>query len=183
MRALVAIVGGPPVGIEQMLDAREERVARQGTALARFGRPLVSMTLVMPGPLKDGWLQRSVLELALGELETTASDRRWPVLSREVSWQQTGPEALYVIDGEPEILKAATIELEDRHPLGRLWDLDVIAPGPRMLSRKQLGHPERRCLVCDQPARECARSRRHPLERVLDAIARIASDFGLHADA
>ena len=58
------------------------------------------------------------------------------------------------------------IELEDHHPLGRLWDLDVLAPEQGQLSRQDLGFPARQCLVCDEPAHACARSRRHPLARI-----------------
>ena len=101
----------------------------------------------------------------------------------QVFWQHTGPEALYVIDGEAEALKSACIELEDAHPMGRLWDLDVIAPGPRLLSRKQFGLPPRRCLVCERPAFECGRSRRHGVDELLGAIARLANERDLRRAA
>ena len=160
-----------------MLAAREQRVARQSAALARFAKPLVSATVVMPGPVKDGLLPRRVLEVALREIDALARSRKWPVLSREVWWQQTGPEAIHVISAEAEPLKSATVALERQHPLGRLWDLDVIAPGPRVLSRQQLGHPARRCLVCERPASECGRSRRHSLEEILNTIRRIVHEY------
>jgi holo-ACP synthase len=57
------------VSLEQMLAAREQRAARQAAALACFSKPLVSMTVVMPGPVKDGWLPRRVLSEALKQLE------------------------------------------------------------------------------------------------------------------
>jgi len=183
MNALAEMASEITVSLEQILAAREQRAARQAAALGRFDKPLVSMTVVMPGPVKDGWLPRRVLEVALREMEALSSVRNWPVLSREVSWQETGPEALYVIDVKPELLKSATIELEDHHRVGRLWDLDVIAPGPRMLSRKQLGFPERRCLVCDGRARECGRSRRHPLQELLNAIQKIVNQYDRRSDA
>jgi phosphoribosyl-dephospho-CoA transferase len=40
------------------------------------------------------------------------------VLSRELLWQHTGPEALYVVDGDAELVKSTTIELEDEHHIG-----------------------------------------------------------------
>ena len=167
----------PAVSFDQMLAARDERLARQAAALDRFGKAPVSMTVVMPGPVKDGLLPRRVLAVAIHELDALAEIRRWPVLSREVWWLNTGPEAIYVIDADPLLLKAATVELEDRHSLGRLWDLDVIAPGPRPISRKQLGAAPRRCLVCDRPAPECARSQRHPLEDLLNSVREIVHEY------
>jgi holo-ACP synthase len=135
------------------------------------------MTVVMPGPVKDGWLPQHVLAVALQELDALTSARNWPVLAREVWWQETGPEALYVIDVEAQLLKSATVELEDQHPLGRLWDLDVIAPRRGGLSRQELGSPARRCLVCERPAFACGRSRRHPLEALLNTIRKIVHEY------
>jgi len=163
------------VSLEQLLVAREERAGRQAAALAHFDRPLVSLTIVMPGPVKDGALPRRVLAQALHALEGSLRGRRWRVLSRQVLWRNTGPEALYVVDADAGLLKSAALELEDQHPWGRLWDLDVIAPGPRILSRKDLGFAARRCLVCERPAVECGRSRRHPPEELLGAIRQLAN--------
>lgn len=161
------------VSLEQTLAAREQRATRQFAALARFDKPLLCTTIVMPGPVKEGPLPRRVLTAALEELDTLTSARNWAVLLREVFWQSTGPEAIYVIDVEPQVLKSATVGLEDQHSLGRLWDLDVIAPEQRLLSRKHLGLSARRCLMCERPAFECGRSRRHSVEDLLGAIQRI----------
>ncbi len=183
MHAQAHVGGGPAVGVEQMLAARELRAARQAAALAWFGRPLVSVTAVTPGPVKDGPLPRRVLAQALAEIDAVCGRRHWPMLSRAVFAQDTGPEALYAIDADAGLLKSATVELEEQHPLGRLWDLDVIAPGPRILSRKQFGYPARRCLVCERPAFECGRSRRHGVEALLSAIGELVNGRDLHRAA
>jgi len=171
------------VTLEQMLAAREQRAARQAAALARFRKPLVSMTVVMPGPVKDGRVPRRLLAEALHELEAMSKARDWRILAGEALWKQTGPEAIYVLDVDAQILKSATVELEDHHPIGRLWDLDVIAPGQRHLSRRDLGLSPRSCLVCGQPAHACSRSRRHPLEELLSTIGRIVHDHDLRRAA
>ena len=167
---------GTAIGLQQMLAARERRVARQAAALTRFERPLVSITVVTPGPIKDGAVPRRVLSEALRAIDLMCRIRKWPALSREVFWLDTGPEALYVVEVESWRLKSTVVKLEDRHPLGRLWDLDVIAPGQRVLSRKELGFPPRRCLVCERPAFECGRSRRHPFIDLLNTIDMIVNE-------
>ena len=169
------------ISLEQMLAAREQRAARQAAALARFNKPLVSMSVVMPGPVKDGQLPRRLLAEALQELEAVSDARGWCELSREVLLRATGPEALYVMDVDAKTLKSATVALEDRHPLGRLWDLDVITHAQRRLSRQDLALPARRCLLCEEPAHACSRSRRHPLDELLGAIRRIAHEHDLHS--
>ena len=177
MNTFVEIVTAPGVSLEQMLVAREDRAARQSAALARFGQPLVSISVVMPGPMKDGSLPRHVLEVAQQLITALARRRKWPVLSGEVRRPETGPEAIYVIAVKPVVLKAATVEMEDEHPLGRLWDLDVIAPGQGKLSRRALALPARCCLVCDKPAFECGRSRRHPLDELLNTVRSIVHKY------
>lgn len=171
------------VALEQMLEARERRAAGQAAALAHFAKPLVSVTVVMPGPVKDNPLSRRLLVKACIEIESAVSDKAWPVVWKDVSWRATGPEALLVVDAPPGELKAAMIELEDRHGLGRLWDLDVIAPGPRIFSRKDLGFAPRKCLVCDLPAAECGRSRRHPLVQLLDTMQAMVDEHDRHTYA
>src|SRR5579863_883158 len=168
-----------------LLTAREDRAARQGAALHRFGKPLLSITVVMPGPLKDGQISRSVMELALMDVDRLVKARHWKVLSREVLWPESGPEAIYSLDVDPQVLKLSAIELEEQHAIGRLWDLDVIAPGGGGVSRRSLGKPPRTCLLCNGPAHECGRSRRHPLPELLklirqivhDAICKLVSDY------
>jgi holo-ACP synthase len=157
------------VNIEAVLTAREARTQRQSQALARHGVPLLSITLVMPGPVKSGLLPRRIMQSALAAVDARLSRMRWPILTREVLWLPTGPEAIYAINAPEEELKLALVELESRHVLGRLWDLDVIGQqGP--LSRSRLGIAPRRCLLCDEPAHACARSRAHPLPTLLAAI-------------
>lgn len=183
MHTLAFTGNGTPVTLQQMLAARERRAARQAAALARFGKPLVSMTVVIPGPVKDNNLSRGVLAEALWEMEVLSDMKGWPVLARQVYWNQTGPEAIFVLDVGAHLLKSATVELEDHHPIGRLWDLDVMAPGQAPLSRQDFGFPPRRCLVCGRSAHVCGRSRRHSLEELLSTIGRIVHDYGLRSAA
>ena len=168
------------ITLEQMLRAREERVAWQTAALAQFGKPLISVTLVMPGPTKDGRVPRRAMEAALKELDDLIAANNWPLVSREVLWRNTGPEAIYVVDTDGRTLKSATIDLEERHPIGRIWDLDVITTSGSALSRVELARPARRCLICNRPAHECGSSRRHPLAELLRIIHNLVVDFDLH---
>ncbi|WP_283148825.1 citrate lyase holo-[acyl-carrier protein] synthase [Silvimonas soli] len=157
------------VDLAQVLAARDARVQRQAALRARFGWPLISLTLVSPGANKNGPLQRYVMQQALATLDECLQQTQWAVLVRETIWPVTGPEAFFVVQTEAEPLKRLLIDLESRHPLGRLWDMDVIGPaGP--LSRRALQLPVRRCLVCGEPAHACARARTHPLSELLTAI-------------
>jgi holo-ACP synthase len=154
----------------RILAAREERAATQLDLQKRFGQPLLSVTIVMPGPVKDGPLSCRLLDVAQQQVRKLIQDRGWRVLACVEALRDAGPEAIYVVDAPAEDLKAAAIALEDTHALGRFWDLDVIAKSMHPLSRSSLNRPPRRCLVCEQSAKACARSRRHPLAELLAVI-------------
>lgn len=130
----------------------------------------MSISLVIPGPVKDSPGARLLMDDALHALELLLDGRRWPVLSRDLRLEVTGPEALIVVDAKAMELKRAMVALEDAHSLGRLWDLDVIDPIQGSIPRRSLGLPPRRCLLCGEAAHACARSRAHPLSELLEAI-------------
>ena len=158
------------VTLEEVLANRERRVLLQGRALEAFQRPVVSISLVIPGPVKDTPEARLLMEAALHALELLLDGRSWLVLSRDLRLDPTGPEALVVVDAKARELKEATVALEDGHPLGRLWDMDVIDPLRGSISRRLLDLPPRLCLLCGEAAHACARSRAHPLPELLGAI-------------
>ncbi len=82
----------------------------------------------------------------------------------------TGPEALWCVAHPASEIKAMCSTLEQSHPLGRLWDIDVICPQNGLVGRQSLGESQRRCLLCDEPAHACARSRRHDTDLVVARV-------------
>lgn len=160
-----------PVSLQQVLDAREQRVARQNAALARFGKSVLSLTLVCPGPLKDGPPWRFVFAEALAAIDALLAARGWHAVARDEQFQPTGPVAVIAVDAPAHDLKSALASLEDEHPLGRLWDMDVICPTRgKAISRRDLLLAPRSCLVCGEAAHACARARAHPLEALISVI-------------
>ncbi|MFP1742645.1 citrate lyase holo-[acyl-carrier protein] synthase [Lonsdalea quercina] len=158
------------VSLERLLAAKERRAARQQALLTRHHAPLVSLTLVTPGPVKDSPLYRRAMEEAVAAFAALSREQGWQVAEHQLHWQETGAEGFWVVDGDALAIKRAAVALEDTHPLGRLWDFDVFCPASGPLNRAGLDRAGRRCLLCDEPAHVCARSRRHPLP---DVIARI----------
>lgn len=161
---------GAEASLAVVLAAREQRVARRTALLAcRPDAVAISVTPVMPGPVKDCALARLIQAAALVELDALVGTRGWDA---ELVYRETaraGPEALLALAAAPEAVKRATVDLEDRHPLGRLWDIDVVT-ATATLSRRDLGLAPRGCLVCGAPAHACARSRAHPLSELIGTI-------------
>lgn len=161
---------GTPVPLDVLLAARERRVALRDAALAaRPEAAAVSATPVMPGPVKDCALARLLQAAALAELAAVLDARGWAWALARAETGPAGPEALVLVETGAADLKRAAADLEDRHPLGRLWDLDVAAAAGTV-ARRDLGLPPRACLLCAEPAHACARSRAHAVSDLLAAM-------------
>jgi holo-ACP synthase len=68
-------------------------------------------------------------------------------------------------------IKLLTVGLEESVPAGRLLDLDVYDVEGLPVDRARLALPERSCLVCPSPARECIRQGRHAAGELDLAVA------------
>ena len=155
------------VRLSQMLEARERRAERQRALLARYALPLVSYSMNIAGPTKNGPLIRRGFRLGRRMLLERLELAGARVVHAEETDAVTGCEGLYAVEMPAQALKALTGALEDGVPLGRLWDMDVLSPDGAKLERAE----PRRCLICGQPARACARSRAHTVEQLQEATA------------
>lgn len=161
------------VTLPQMLEARERRVWRQ-SALRKTGEgTLVCFTMNIAGPVKNDPEIEKGFDLGLRRLEGQLAVARMPVVGREIYREVTGCEAMLLVQGGPLALKALTVELEDGSPLGRLFDMDVFYPDGRKVERQELGRPERKCLLCENNAKACARSRSHTVAQLQQETRRI----------
>lgn len=113
------------VSIPELLASRDERQARQRAWLTRHATPLVSFTVVAPGPMKDSALTRRIFNHGVTALHTLAEEYGWTIREQAALVSASGPEGLLAIDAPAQALKQATIALEQRYPLGRLWDIDI----------------------------------------------------------
>ncbi len=162
---------------EQLLLAREARAERQKALLDRYRLPVISFTVNMPGLQKNIPPARFVFNegysVLLKELNESG---HLVVYSRQLDLD-TGMEGYFVADGDAIPLKMLAVSIETRHPLGRLFDIDVIGRDGTHVSRSTLGYPERRCFICDNEAHACARSRAHSTEELLEKIREIVDKY------
>lgn len=158
------------ITLEQMLLARDRRASRQAALLSRYGRPVISFTMNIAGPVKDSPLIRYAFRSGLRQLEALPCAQ----LCREVIFEPTGPEALLVYETQDaRLLKAFCIRLESEGEAGRLFDLDVLDANGEKLSRET----GRTCLVCGGPVSVCSRSRAHGLEAITARTRTILEAF------
>lgn len=150
------------VDVMDVLAARDRRAGRQRQLLAAYAKPLISFTMNIAGPIKRTALIEQGFDLGIARLEGQLRACRATVLHRETVRRDTGCEALYVVDLPAEHLKKLCMAIEEGDELGRLFDLDVLDGRGVKLERPK----ERRCLICGEIGKGCARSRRHSVEEL-----------------
>lgn len=154
------------VTLTQILDAREQRVARQQALLEQYGKSLICFTMNIAGPVKDSQLIRAGFRLGEKMLLAQLEGSGIHISHREAELPATGPTGFYVADADPLTLKKLTCEIEDSCPVARLFDMDVLAADGSKHSREQLGLTPRKCLICNEDAWICGRSRAHSVEQL-----------------
>ena len=152
------------ITLDQLLASREERASFQKELLKSYpGMTLVCLTVIMPGKVKRNLQSLIVAQAALTALVCAFGDS---MLKLEVRDRQTGYEAYLETTLSHGEAKRKTCSIEDTHPLGRLFDLDVIDADGVPISRETIGLNPRKCLICDNEARYCMRNRTHTLSEL-----------------
>lgn len=188
-----------PITLDELLASRDARHAMQQKLMAEHsGKTLVCLTVVMPGSVKRNQQSLTVARAAVKAMRKAynISDDQLPeteLLTNELKTEtreclverdlNTGYEA-YLITSLPLLeAKRVAVDIEDTHPLGRLFDIDVIDAQGIPVSRDRVGGQPRRCLVCDHEARYCMRMRWHTQEEIWARIKQMTDDYALQQQA
>ncbi len=165
---------GNEVSLEEMLNARERRVSRQGSLLNEYPNATVLLaTMNIPGPVKNSAMLSRVFSQVIDQIKQELRCYQFlKVLEFDL---KTGPEFYAVVACSPQFLKKKMVEIEETHPYGRLLDLDVhyLADGLQSISRQDISLPARKCLICQDEAKVCGRQRRHSVKEMQTKIIEI----------
>lgn len=165
---------GTPVELPAMLMAREARAAAQQACRdAHPGCTLISFGLNIPGPVKTNDDLRQLFGDGLASIEAFVGQFDFSIVEELEHHAATGDEAILAVKGDAAAIKAAATQLEETHPLGRLFDIDVLDADGHKLSRSV----PRRCLLCGEQAQVCARSRRHSVEDLTQCIKEMLLEY------
>ena len=174
--------------------SREKATARVRHLLREWDGSLVCLSMNIPGAYKQFPLAslcfaecRRITEITLeaGGFKFAAQDT--------LKQDSTGDRAYYLVDGKPEEIKKLLCEVEDNHPLGRLFNIDLFARcaadtgnignisrigragdagytgihNIRKITRAAIGKEERLCMLCDKYAFTCQHARMHSMDELV----------------
>ena len=168
---------GPSIGLSEMLDAREQRVKIQQELLKEHPGCVVSFTLNIAGPVKVTPFTKWLYALGIRLIQQGIAKQHGQILKKKEEKKDTGWEGFFALSLEPKAIKTYLLFQEENHPLGRLFDFDVLCPDGTKVSRQELGVPERTCLICGNPSFLCGRSRTHSALELQKKTQEIMSDF------
>lgn len=164
------------IDLEQMLRARDRRVDIQNEMLSNADDNccLACLTLNIAGDVKRTEMSRMLFDRGISEFNKLGFAVREHL---EID-EPTGTEAFWLLGEDAAEVKEKLERIEDDTEIAasRLFDFDVLkktSQGIEKLSRMK----SRRCLICERPAAECARSRNHGLDAIRAETDRLLRDF------
>ena len=160
---------GIEVGIDEILNCREKRVAIQNKMIKKYNKPVISFTMNIPGPIKTNNEIKKAFDIGKKLILENLKENNIKVLEIQELNENTGNELFISTHSSAEKIKNITITIEESCKLGRLFDIDVIDVNFEKLSRKSF----RKCLICEEQAQECGRSRKHSVKELQDKIEEI----------
>ena len=134
--------------------------------IKEFNSAIVSLSVNIPGIDKVTEDAGCIFEAAMKEIE------KLDLKIQKVQTLKTasGYEAQISVDEDAVKIKKSVVKIEENHPLGRFMDIDVFDANMGQISRKDISMTGRKCFICEDDAKICARSRRHSLDKLLAFI-------------
>jgi holo-ACP synthase CitX len=155
--------------LNSVLENRERRVKKQQELRQKYNSCVLSLSINIPGRYKCTKEAEYIYKTALKEIENFD----FKVYEKFYTNKETGYEALFAMEVEPHFLKIFTCKIEEEHPLGRFMDIDVIKKDGSIVSRNN----PRKCYICDDNAKVCARIQKHKIQELLDFISKQVDDY------
>jgi holo-ACP synthase len=156
--------------LEEILKAREKRAKTQRELINIYRTTLISFTLNVPGAEKNNPSFTKIHEIGIHLLEEELRKQNIKLIHKIVQITADGDEAFLTVGSDSLSVKRITTAIEEKHELGRLFDFDVFNINGEQVSRIELGLPERKCLLCNDSAKVCGRSRKHSVDELLNKV-------------
>ena len=157
----------------ELLAARDLRDAALRNALRGNRCTLLQLSLNLPGPDKQPSGSGALFRWAEERLRAEIPSLR----KLTESCDGLGPWALYAVQSPANDVKHQTVLIEDSRPGGRLLDIDVYNQLGQACERVRLGLQQRRCLICNESARDCIRLQSHSAAQLKATIDELLAPY------
>jgi holo-ACP synthase len=143
---------------EDIFLERERRIEYQEKLVEKYKMPILVIRVNYPGINKDNHISKGIIDI----IEKVICERfSYSIHYKIMNITAEGPIVIMVISKATRDIKLVTLDIEDKHPLGRCVDIDVYDEEGRGISRGDFGLGMRKCFICDDIAHNCVRSKKH----------------------
>ncbi|NAW98320.1 MULTISPECIES: citrate lyase holo-[acyl-carrier protein] synthase [unclassified Vibrio] len=154
----------------------QQRIERQSQLLKQYQFPLITLTLNLPVELAQKRYTEVIFNSALDAINEKINALCSPVLYRQIIHSNFGLEAYYMTQiASANVVKKAMIDIEQAHPLGALFNIDVMCQQGKTISRKSCSMAPRQCLICGQPVQKCSSTHQHTLDELEKCIVSLCN--------
>ena len=165
---------GETVILTDMLECRERRARKQDEYREKYHTTIISFCMNISGPIKTNEDITKVFHSGVHDILQYLEDNHIAILESVEHNEKTGNELILAVDcKDSKRIKDATTHIEETHPIGRLFDIDVLDPNGNKMSRNTF----RKCFICNCQAQECASRRRHSVPEMQEFIDSKIQDF------
>ena len=163
------------ISLVDICRARDTRIERLKELSKQTPGGLILFTLNIPGSVKDSPLYRNIFTQGIRALKTAFMRTDTAYNIEHLFEFATGSEAYFSVSSADLLrIKKITADIEENHPLGRIFDIDIFDLN---LDQVKSGREMRKCFICERGAFECSRSRRHTPDEVVEKIKTTAENY------
>jgi holo-ACP synthase len=148
---------------EDILIGREKRVEFQEKLVRKYKMPILVIRVNYPGLKKDNRISQEITVIIEQMISGMFS---YAIQYKIMTTTAEGPLVIMCINKSARDIKKVTLDIEDKHLLGRCVDIDVYDENGMGISREEFGLGMRKCYICDDIAHNCVRSKKHSKEEV-----------------
>lgn len=160
-----------------ILDSNEKRANKQRELIEKYKTSLISFTLNIPGRVKDNPTYREIHIEGVRVIQETLKENNISLFHKEERDNKTGREGYIAAEIDAISLKKIMTQLEETHPLGRIFDIDVFNSKNEQISRRHINKSLRKCLICEKDVLVCMREQNHTYEDLIKEINAIWENY------
>lgn len=152
---------------EDILIDKQKRMRLQEIIIDKYKMPLMITTVNYPGVNKSNDITNNIIQ----NMDEVISD----IFSCFIHFKvlrttAEGPILTITLNKEAVDVKKTAIEMEDKHILGKCINIDVYDENKNKITRKDLGYPEKKCILCNNPWIKCVKENTHSKEEIAQYI-------------
>ncbi len=168
---------GEETTLTDVMEFRDRKAMLQRQIMLKYPKDnVISLGMNIPGPVKNNLYVNIAFKRGMEAVEKKIAQQGWKAALKVRMEQNAGFCAIYLVsDMDGLQLKKEMVLLEERHPMGRIFDLDVFTAG-KAITREMVETKGRKCLLCGQDAKICGRNRTHSVKELQEKVWKIVRE-------